>query len=83
MNAETYNKIKNLLSKYKYGLEILKVSNNLTTTLVYLTYPIFLIILGIKSDPRFWKVLFVPAISFFIVSIFRNYINFPRPYEVF
>lgn len=82
MYEKNYVKIKNFISKYKYGTQILRVLNNLTTTLVYLTYPIFLLVLGIKRDPRFWRVIFVPGISFVLVSIFRNYINLPRPYEV-
>ena len=82
MNEERYEKIKNYISKYKNGVKILNVLNKVTTTIVYLTYPVFLLILLINRDPRFWKVLLVPAISFVLVSAFRSHINFPRPYEV-
>ena len=82
MNEERYRKIKNWISKYKYGVQTLNVLNKLTTTLVYLTYPVFLLILLINGDLRFWKVLLVPGISFVLVSAFRSRINFPRPYEV-
>lgn len=83
MNEELYNKIEKLIGKYKYGAKILRVINNVSTSLVYLTYPVFLIFLGINGDNRFWKVLLVPGISFILLSVFRNYINAPRPYEVY
>ena len=82
MNEQRYKKIKSWISKYKYGVQTLNILNKLTTTLVYLTYPVFLLILLINKDLRFWKVLLVPGISFVLVSVFRSRINLPRPYEV-
>lgn len=82
MNEKRYEKIKTFITKYKYGAETLNILNKSTTSLVYLTYPVFLVILAIKRDLRFWKVLFIPALSFVLVSAFRSRINLPRPYEV-
>lgn len=56
--------------------------NNFITISVYCLYPITLVLLALTQDGRFWRVLFTPAISFVMVSIFRNFINAPRPYEV-
>lgn len=81
MNEETYGKIKRFITSYEKGKEILNFINKLTTSLVYLIYPVFLILLIINRDKRFWKLLIVPGISFIILSFFRKKINAPRPYE--
>lgn len=64
-----------------YG-KIINVSNKLITYLVYTTYPVVLILLMYNGDPRFWRVLLAPAVSFVLVSVFRKVVNAPRPYEV-
>src|SRR5699024_12770995 len=56
--------------------------NRLITSSVYITYPIVLFYLVYLRDVRFWRVLLAPGISFVFVSIFRHYVNAPRPYEV-
>lgn len=82
MNKKTYEKITRPIVKYRYGVRILKLINNLITGLVYGLYPALLIYLAFNRDIRFWKVFIVPAISFNIVTIFRRYNNSPRPYEI-
>lgn len=82
MNKKTYEKISNPIKNHPYGVRILNITNKLTTTFVYLTYPFFLLKLAIERDLRFWKILIIPMISFILVSIFRSYKNAPRPYEV-
>lgn len=83
MYEKRYKKIKDEIEGYKYGPQILRILNKITTTLVYLTYTVFLLILGVNKDPKFWKVLLISGISFILLSIFRYYKNDPRPYEVF
>lgn len=56
--------------------------NRVITYSVYAIYPVVLILLLYARDARFWRVLLAPSISFVLVSVFRNYINAPRPYEV-
>lgn len=82
MNEKIYEKITEPIYLHKHGVKILKILNKLTTSLVYLVYPVFLLILVVKGDIRFWKVLIIPGISFILLSAFRKYINVPRPYEV-
>lgn len=62
--------------------KIINVLNKSITTIVYITYPLVLVFLVITQDARFWRVLLAPAISFVLVSLFRRYIDAPRPYEV-
>ena len=57
--------------------------NKMSSGLIYLIYPLYLVILGLKGDIRFWKVLLIPGISFVLLSVVRKYINASRPYEVF
>lgn len=82
MNARLYEKITRPIHNNLYGVKILNFVNSIITKLVYCLYPILLIIIGINGDPRFWKVLLIPGVSFLLLSIFRNYYNAPRPYEV-
>ena len=83
MKEKSYKEIAKFIRSYKYGEDILRTVNNLTTSLVYITYPIFLTTILIKKDPRFWRSVLVPAISFLLLSLFRNLFNAPRPYEVY
>lgn len=62
--------------------KIINLSNKIITYVVYAVYPIALILLMFDRDPRFWRVLLAPSISFVLVSIFRKVVNAPRPYEV-
>lgn len=66
---------------YMYA-KIINLSNKIITYVVYAVYPFVLILLMYNRDPRFWRVLLAPSISFVLVSIFRKTVNAPRPYEV-
>lgn len=56
--------------------------NSAITGAVYLVYPAVLFALFLLRDGRFFKVLFVPGISFLAVTLFRKICNAKRPYEV-
>src|SRR5699024_2320852 len=62
--------------------KIINLLNRLITVPIYCLYPLILIFLIYTHDERFWRTLLAPAISFVLVSVLRNYINAPRPYEV-
>lgn len=83
MYEKRYKKILQFIGKYKYGKITINIINKLATSLVYAIYPITLFILVLNRDKRFWKVLFIPGISFILLSLFRSYINFSRPYELY
>ena len=82
MNESIYEKISNPIRGMNNGVKLLNLLNKVGTSVVYLTYPLFLLILAYNRDMRFWKVLIIPAVSFVVVSLIRKLINFPRPYEV-
>lgn len=83
MTEELYKNILKKIRSYKYGPGIIRAVNNLTTSFVYLTYPVFLIFLAISRDSRIWKVILVPGVSFIILSVFRSLMDLSRPYEVY
>lgn len=62
---------------------IINLLNNVITHLIYTIYPIVLALLLFYENPLFLRALLVPLTSFMLVSLFRNYINTPRPYEVY
>ncbi len=63
-------------------VKALQMTNRLLTGITYAAYPLLLGYLALGQDPRFWRVLLVPGISFVAVSLFRRWCSAPRPYEV-
>ena len=82
LNEEMYRKITAPILRHPRGVQTLNIINKAITMLIYSIYPIFLLGLLVSRDLRFWKVLLIPGISFVLVSLFRKYIDAPRPYEV-
>lgn len=82
LNIEKYELISRPFKNIRHGVQLLNISNKLITIIVYLIYPLILIMLIMNKDRRFWKVLLIPAICFVVVSLFRSYVNLPRPYEI-
>ncbi len=87
MKKETYIK---MTQPFRENPELAKgihIANKLCTGVMYLAYPVLLVYLFFfgkySSFLSFWKALFVPAISFVLLSVGRALINRPRPYEAF
>ena len=63
------------------------IANKCCTGVMYLAYPMLLVYLfffgKFSSYFSFTKALLVPGISFVLLSLFRKWINRPRPYEKF
>ena len=57
--------------------------NRIVTMAVYLVYPALLIYLFIHERGEFLPAVLIPGISFILLSIWRDRMNRPRPYEVF
>ncbi len=83
MNERAYKMTYDFIAKFKYGKKIINLLNIIFTSLVYITYPLSLIILLLNKDQRIWKTILIPGISFILISVFRNIVDFPRPYEVY
>jgi len=76
-----YNKIRNWFLLRPLLLTVMKLLNLWLPRLVYCAYPLLLVVLAVRGDERFWRVLFVPAVAFGAVTVLRRLWNQPRPYE--
>ncbi len=81
MTKEAYLRLSAPFRKNNKLRGALMYTNLILTGLVYVSYPVLLCILFFTKDERFWRCLFVPAVSFLAVSGFRKLLNAPRPYE--
>ncbi|MCD8354948.1 MAG: phosphatase PAP2 family protein [Clostridia bacterium] len=81
MTVQNYQKWTQPLRKHPGWVRILLLCNTVLTRLIYVSYPILLLFLCFEKNEAFLRVLLTPAISFVLLSIFRDWINAPRPYE--
>lgn len=81
MTAQNYQKWTRSLRKHPKWTCILLLCNTILTRLIYVAYPLLLLYLFFEKNEAFLRVLLTPAISFLLLSIFREHINAPRPYE--
>lgn len=81
-NYETwYNKMAAVLRQHPVALTTLRLSNKFVVMIMYLSYIAILLWVGLKEPRQLWKFIIIPGISFILLSIGRNIINAPRPYE--
>lgn len=83
VTKETYRKITGLVREHPKRIRLLETGNRILTGGVFISYPLFLISLAFGRNKFFWRAVFVPAVSFLVVTLFRKCINAPRPYEKF
>lgn len=83
MTRETYIKITGSIRENPRKLRLTIFMNRLLTGFVFLLYPTFLLLLFLQKNPFFLRAVFVPAVSFAAVTLFRKVLNVPRPYEKF
>lgn len=81
LTAQTYEKLSAPFRKNQKLLSALLLLNRGLTLPIYAAYPLLLLWLLCNRDPRFLRVLLVPAISFILLSFIRGRIDAPRPYE--
>lgn len=73
---------KDFLRRHPLLKQSLVYLNHFITYIMYLTYPLFLAERAFQGKWE-WKYLFIPALGFALVSLVRQAINAPRPYEVY
>lgn len=87
MKKETYIKITQPFRDNPEMAKGLHIANKVCTGVMYLAYPLLLVYLFFNDNSGeayvFWKTLFVPAVSFVLLTVVRAAINRPRPYETF
>lgn len=83
MTKEKYEKITGALRRNERTSKALSFLNKLLTYIIFVAYPTMLIYLFIEKKELLLRAIIVPAAGFFLLSVFRRAVNFPRPYEVF
>lgn len=81
MTVQDYENWTAALRYHPQLTHILLFLNKILTELIYVLYPLLVIYLAVSWDHRLLRVFLVPAVSFILLSFFRNRINAPRPYE--
>lgn len=81
MTREQYDKIRAWFLARPAVLSAMKTLNRILPGIVYCAYPLLLAVLAYGKDPRFFRVLLVPAAAFGLVTVFRRLWDLPRPYE--
>lgn len=83
MTKEQYIKITEPLRQDEEKTKKIVSVNQILTGVVFMVYPLYIAVLYGEKDPKIFKVMLVPAVSFVLVTILRRMINAPRPYEKF
>lgn len=83
MTKEQYIKITEPMRSNPEKTKRITDLNRILTGIVFIIYPLYMVILYLEKNPTLVRVFFVPAVSFVLVTIFRKRMNVPRPYEKF
>lgn len=83
MTKDKYEKMTAPFRKIPIRAAVLHTINKITTLIVFLSYPILLILMHQYNDTRITRAFWVPLDTFVIISVLRYFINRKRPYEVF
>ena len=82
MNLEQYNRIHDFFITHSSAFSLLLMANRFLTACGFLLYPLLLLFLLLKRELlMLCSFIFIPAICFLTVTIFRKVINKQRPYE--
>lgn len=81
MYYSLYIKQIHYLKKYPVLINALLLFNKLVTLSGYLIYPLIILYLWTKQNPRLIQYILIPGITFVGVSVFRKIFNRTRPYE--
>ena len=83
MKKETYVKMTTYIKSKPKLARVLILINKIITKGIFVVYPVLLIWLFFTERQNIIRPIVVPFISFVALSIFRHFINRPRPYEKF
>lgn len=83
MKKESYIKMLEYVSSRGMLLKFVIKGGRALSFVSYIWYPVLLFCVFYMGQPEGWKAVVVPAVGFLILSVFRKWLNAPRPYEVF
>lgn len=81
MRYQSYEKIRAWFQGAGWRMGLLRMAYRGLPFLVAASYPACLVLSFVRKKELFLRAVFVPAAMFFLVSIFRHFVDFPRPYE--
>lgn len=83
MTKQQYERWSSPFRNMKAGARIISAVDHAITLFTFFAYPCLLAYLLLKSRMiDLFICTFLPAVSFFAVSLFRNIYSAPRPYEI-
>lgn len=83
MKEQTYRAMAEAINQTPFIRSYIIWFNRIVTIAVYLLYPALLFLLWHTKNDGLLPAILIPGISFVLLSIYRDRINKPRPYEVF
>lgn len=83
MTGESYKKMTDALRSKPRLLKMLSIANKAFAYVIFALYPLMLVYLYFLNRDRLFRAVYVPAVNFVFLSVFRKIANFPRPYEVY
>ncbi|WP_076459196.1 phosphatase PAP2 family protein [Limosilactobacillus caccae] len=76
-----YQKVAAKFNHHPVALRALRVSNRMVVWTMYVAYLLILLSVGINDFHQLWKFIVIPGVAFVALSLVRQWINAPRPYE--
>ena len=83
MKEQTYREVADAVNAVPFMKSYVIWFNRIVTVAVYLLYPALLGLLLYTKNDGLVPAIVIPGVSFILLSIWRDRINKPRPYEVF
>ncbi len=83
MTKDTYRMITEPFRQNPKLASGIHIANKICTGIMYIAYPVLLIVMFWQREPYVARLIIVPLDSLIILSVFRYMINRPRPYERF
>ena len=83
MKEQTYRSMVDAINSVPFMKQYIIWFNRVVTICVYLLYPALLGLLWYTKNDGLIPAIVIPGVSFILLSIWRDRINKPRPYEVF
>ncbi|MBQ8382833.1 MAG: phosphatase PAP2 family protein [Clostridia bacterium] len=81
LTAERYERLTAPIRRRKWALNLLLWSNRICSMLFYIAYPLCILWMLYTGDYFTYRAILIPAISFALLTVVRQLINRPRPYE--
>lgn len=81
MDREHYGSIRTWFLGRPWRMALLRVAYRWLPLFVAASYPACLLFCFLERRELFLRAVFVPAAMFILVSAFRHFVDFPRPYE--